>query len=120
MSTLRGSNTTPAFPDADRIRPQFGSDPATAVLTNGEFATARARRCASSLSIAPSTRISISFFAAAMASSSVAASYTNAADSRVAISIVNARLSRRNADYAAYLYERLQRRGYLHRELERS
>src|SRR5215510_14417119 len=29
------------------------------------------------------------------------------------IEIVNARLSRRNPDYAAYLYERLQRKGYL-------
>src|SRR2546430_3182028 len=35
------------------------------------------------------------------------------------ISIVNARLSRRNADYAAYLYERLQRRGYLIRDCQR-
>ncbi len=35
------------------------------------------------------------------------------------ISIVNARLSRRNAEYAAYLYERLQRRGYLIRDCQR-
>src|SRR5205807_1340369 len=35
------------------------------------------------------------------------------------MSIVNARLSRRNAEYAAYLYERLQRRGYLIRDCER-
>jgi malate dehydrogenase (oxaloacetate-decarboxylating)(NADP+) len=35
------------------------------------------------------------------------------------MSIVNARLSRRNADYAAYLYERLQRRGYLIRDCQR-
>src|SRR5437588_768642 len=35
------------------------------------------------------------------------------------ISIVNARLSRRNAEYAAYLYERLQRKGYLIRDCQR-
>ena len=35
------------------------------------------------------------------------------------ISIVNARLSRRNAEYAAYLYERLQRHGYLIRDCQR-
>jgi malate dehydrogenase (oxaloacetate-decarboxylating)(NADP+) len=35
------------------------------------------------------------------------------------ISIVNARLSRRNPEYAAYLYERLQRRGYLIRDCQR-
>src|SRR5436853_2126575 len=35
------------------------------------------------------------------------------------ISIVNARLSRRHPDYAAYLYERLQRRGYLIRDCQR-
>jgi malate dehydrogenase (oxaloacetate-decarboxylating)(NADP+) len=33
--------------------------------------------------------------------------------------IVNARLSRRNADYANYLYERLQRKGYLQRDCQR-
>ncbi|MBW7948878.1 MAG: NADP-dependent malic enzyme [Pseudorhodoplanes sp.] len=35
------------------------------------------------------------------------------------IEIVNAKLSRRNADYAAYLYERLQRKGYLVRDCQR-
>jgi len=35
------------------------------------------------------------------------------------LSIVNARLSRRNGDYAAYLYERLQRRGFLFRDCQR-
>ncbi len=35
------------------------------------------------------------------------------------IEIVNARLSHRNADYAAYLYERLQRKGYLFRDCQR-
>src|SRR5256884_1337961 len=35
------------------------------------------------------------------------------------ISIVNARLSRRNSEYAAYLYERLQRRAYLIRDCQR-
>src|SRR5262249_43863793 len=35
------------------------------------------------------------------------------------ITIVNARLSRRNSDYAAYLYEKLQRRGYLIRDCQR-
>src|SRR5262245_35316355 len=35
------------------------------------------------------------------------------------LSIVNARLSRRNPEYAAYLYERLQRRGYLVRDCQR-
>jgi malate dehydrogenase (oxaloacetate-decarboxylating)(NADP+) len=35
------------------------------------------------------------------------------------IQIVNARLSRRNASYAAYLYERLQRRGFLQRDCQR-
>src|ERR1035438_10220599 len=42
MSALPGSNATPALPAADRIRPQFGSDPAMAVFTNGELAIARA------------------------------------------------------------------------------
>ena len=36
-----------------------------------------------------------------------------------AIEIVNARLSDRNADYADYLYERLQRQGYLRRDVQR-
>ena len=35
------------------------------------------------------------------------------------IEIINARLSRRNTNYAAYLYERLQRRGYLFRDCQR-
>jgi malate dehydrogenase (oxaloacetate-decarboxylating)(NADP+) len=35
------------------------------------------------------------------------------------IEIVNARLSHRNADYAGYLYERLQRKGYLFRDCQR-
>jgi malate dehydrogenase (oxaloacetate-decarboxylating)(NADP+) len=35
------------------------------------------------------------------------------------LSVVNARLSRRNAEYAAYLYERLQRHGYLIRDCQR-
>ncbi|MGE3869528.1 MAG: phosphate acyltransferase, partial [Pseudorhodoplanes sp.] len=35
------------------------------------------------------------------------------------IEINNAALSRRNADYAAYLYERLQRKGYLFRDCQR-
>ena len=35
------------------------------------------------------------------------------------IEIINARLSHRNADYAAYLYERLQRKGYLFRDCQR-
>jgi malate dehydrogenase (oxaloacetate-decarboxylating)(NADP+) len=35
------------------------------------------------------------------------------------IQIVNARLSRRNAEYAAYLYERLQRQGFLIRDCQR-
>ena len=36
-----------------------------------------------------------------------------------AIEIVNARLSDKNADYADWLYERLQRRGYLRRDVQR-
>ncbi|MED5548728.1 MAG: NADP-dependent malic enzyme [Pseudomonadota bacterium] len=36
-----------------------------------------------------------------------------------AIEIVNARLSDRNADYADFLYERLQRKGYLRRDVQR-
>ena len=36
-----------------------------------------------------------------------------------AIEIVNARLSDQNADYADFLYERLQRRGYLRRDVQR-
>ena len=36
-----------------------------------------------------------------------------------AIEIVNARLSDRNADYADFLYERLQRQGYLRRDVQR-
>jgi malate dehydrogenase (oxaloacetate-decarboxylating)(NADP+) len=35
------------------------------------------------------------------------------------IEIVNARLSHRNAEYAAYLYQRLQRKGYLFRDCQR-
>ena len=35
------------------------------------------------------------------------------------IQIVNAALSRRNTDYASYLYERLQRKGYLVRDCQR-
>jgi malate dehydrogenase (oxaloacetate-decarboxylating)(NADP+) len=35
------------------------------------------------------------------------------------IQIVNAALSRRNSDYASYLYERLQRKGYLVRDCQR-
>jgi malate dehydrogenase (oxaloacetate-decarboxylating)(NADP+) len=35
------------------------------------------------------------------------------------IEIVNARLSNRNAEYASYLYERLQRKGYLFRDCQR-
>src|SRR5262249_36408073 len=35
------------------------------------------------------------------------------------IEIVNARLSRRNSDYANYLYERLQRKGFLFRDCQR-
>jgi malate dehydrogenase (oxaloacetate-decarboxylating)(NADP+) len=35
------------------------------------------------------------------------------------IQIINARLSQRNAAYAAYLYERLQRKGYLFRDCQR-
>src|SRR5499425_456467 len=35
------------------------------------------------------------------------------------VEIINARLSRRNPDYAAYLYERLQRKGYLIRDCQR-
>jgi len=38
---------------------------------------------------------------------------------RGGISIHNARLSTRNADYAAFLYARLQRRGYLQRDCQR-
>ena len=33
------------------------------------------------------------------------------------IEIINARLSQRNAAYAAYLYERLQREGFLQRDV---
>tara|TARA_R110000868_G_scaffold46352_3_gene153151 strand:- start:1471 stop:3765 length:2295 start_codon:yes stop_codon:yes gene_type:complete len=36
-----------------------------------------------------------------------------------AIEIVNARLSERNSDYAEFLYERLQRQGYLRRDVQR-
>jgi malate dehydrogenase (oxaloacetate-decarboxylating)(NADP+) len=35
------------------------------------------------------------------------------------IEIINARLSRRNAIYADHLYERMQRRGFLHRDCQR-
>lgn len=36
-----------------------------------------------------------------------------------ALTIVNARLSERNADYSAFLYSRLQREGYLKRDVQR-
>ncbi|WP_203291151.1 NADP-dependent malic enzyme [Maricaulis parjimensis] len=36
-----------------------------------------------------------------------------------AIEVVNARLSDRNSDYADFLYERLQRQGYLRRDVQR-
>src|SRR5690606_17863719 len=39
--------------------------------------------------------------------------------SRSGIEIINARLSRRNGIYADYLYERLQRKGYLFRDCQR-
>ena len=35
------------------------------------------------------------------------------------IEIINARLSQRNASYAAFLYERLQRHGFLQRDVQR-
>ncbi len=35
------------------------------------------------------------------------------------IEIINAAMSKRNANYAAYLYERLQRKGYLQRDCQR-
>ena len=35
------------------------------------------------------------------------------------IEIINAAISKRNANYAAYLYERLQRQGYLQRDCQR-
>ena len=38
---------------------------------------------------------------------------------RAGIEIINARLSRRNAVYADYIYERLQRQGYLLRDVQR-
>jgi malate dehydrogenase (oxaloacetate-decarboxylating)(NADP+) len=38
---------------------------------------------------------------------------------RQGIEVINARLSRRNAVYADYLYERLQRKGYLFRDAQR-
>jgi malate dehydrogenase (oxaloacetate-decarboxylating)(NADP+) len=38
---------------------------------------------------------------------------------REGIEIHNARLSRRNVDYTDYLYARLQRKGYLHRDCQR-
>jgi malate dehydrogenase (oxaloacetate-decarboxylating)(NADP+) len=40
-------------------------------------------------------------------------------DIREGIEIHNARLSRRNSDYADYLYARLQRQGYLFRDVQR-
>ncbi|WP_300527638.1 NADP-dependent malic enzyme [Maricaulis sp.] len=36
-----------------------------------------------------------------------------------AVEVVNARLSDRNADYADFLYERIQRKGYLRRDVQR-
>src|SRR5690606_2667915 len=39
--------------------------------------------------------------------------------SRPGIEIINARLSRRNAIYADYLYERMQRKGFLFRDCQR-
>src|SRR5690349_14597455 len=38
---------------------------------------------------------------------------------KTAYEIINARLSKRNAVYAAYLYERLQRKGFLQRDCQR-
>src|ERR1700730_15469807 len=42
MDTFAGSNATPAFPAAQMMRPQLGSDPQTAVFTSGELAMERA------------------------------------------------------------------------------
>ncbi|PSC02847.1 NADP-dependent malic enzyme [Alsobacter soli] len=42
-----------------------------------------------------------------------------ALDNREGIEIHNARLSQRNAAYASYLYDRLQRKGYLFRDCQR-
>ena len=53
MSTLAGSNATPALPAAERMRPQLGSEPAMAVFTSGELAMARAMRAAASSVGAP-------------------------------------------------------------------
>ena len=61
--TRRGSNATPAFPAAERMRPQFGSEPAIAVFTSGEFAIDRAIFSAARSLVAPSTSMVTSFCA---------------------------------------------------------
>ena len=43
--TGKGAVPGRAIPTAWTIRPQFGSPPYSAVLTSGEFATARAAAC---------------------------------------------------------------------------
>ena len=52
---------TPAFPAAEMMRPQFGSEPAMAVFTKGEFAILRAIRAAVSSLAAPVTSMVTSF-----------------------------------------------------------
>jgi len=37
ISTSDGSKLTPELPAAERMRPQFGSEPAMAVLTSGDI-----------------------------------------------------------------------------------
>src|SRR5437016_3139697 len=53
ISVFNGSKATPELPAADRIRPQFGSDPAIAVFTSGELAMLRAILAAPSFEGAP-------------------------------------------------------------------
>ena len=56
MSSARGSSAAPDLPTAMATRPQFASPPNNAVLTSGEFATARAARSASASLAAPPHR----------------------------------------------------------------
>ena len=63
ISVFAGSNATPALPAAERIRPQFGSEPAMAVFTSGELAMARAIRAALSPSAAPAIAMVTNFLA---------------------------------------------------------
>ena len=95
---------------------------ARAQASRSASSSPRARRSRSSAPRSPSsTRGSAprSWSAARSASSETADAAGIDLEGREGIEIHNARLSQRNAAYAQFLYERLQRQGYLFRDCQR-